>query len=673
MQPQHGVLNVLQGVVYAVLGLYFEQRWFPGTVLLFLAAFGQVTSGLMLLFGKKKRDVAVRLVALFSLGTVALLIGLHLQVAVHIIQTFTPIGAETGWTMIGSIGALLPWVLFLPIWQFIKTSQTGWKTGIQSSLLFLLILLPPAYTAAQGSAQTRYAPIQGEAVSEWIWTTWHGETTATPTQNTPVEIIRSHIRAGKVIDVHFTRSERLEDALPELIPSTPPLAGDALLIEAVVAEGKIHRPVLSQNHIGFQPGLQSLRTAKGPQSLRRWLNSPNIKKGQLLPNLWLPVLSPSDDVQGWTQQEAWLVNRHGAISLERGWTSPEALDIETLEKAILEAANHLRFHMRPNGQFAYVVKGPSGLPGGGYNFPRHAGATWFMAAVGLQNQQPRLQKAALSAAGFLKNNTTFLDDGRAYVLDPARKDGKAWVGTTALALLGLIDGELYPTLQKAYAKHLASAVDDNGKVLGDFDIGQKHFPTQPAVTYAQGQVLLALAAADTANIPGTHEAFQRAAAYVDNAYWPQPAVRMGTLDEHWMCIAADRIDRHNPQASGRAVCEAYLANESDLKHDSPLAIPAGPGGGIAEAWMAAALMDARRGIFTRNYRQAIAYGRLLMAQRYQTGDAPLLERPDALIGGFRDNPWTLDVRMDAVQHIAFALVGLRELLELKQQFDSEST
>ena len=673
MQPQHGVLNLLQGVVYAVLAAYFEQRWFPGTVLLGVAACGQAITGSLLLLGKKNTDVAIRLVALFSLGTVALLIGLHLQVSVHIIQTFTPIGAETGWAMIASIGALLPWILFLPVWQFIKTSQTGWKTGIQSSLLLLLLLLPPAYTFVQGSAQTNYASIDGVKVSEWIWAEWHGETAPIPTQDTPVEIIRSHIRAGKVIDVQSSTAKRLEEALPELIPDAPPQLGDALLIEAVVAEGPIHRPVLSQQHIAFQPGLHSLRTQKGAQSLRRWLTSPQIKKGQLLPQLWLPVLSPSEHVEAWTKNTAWLVNQNGSKGLYRGWSSPEPLTPETLDKAIIEAANHLKFHMRPNGQFAYVVKGPSGLPSGGYNYPRHAGATWFMAAVGLQSQHPRLQKAAVLAANFLKKNTTFLDDGRAYVLDPARKDGKAWVGTTALALLGLIDGELYPKLQVAYAKHLASAVDKKGKVLGDFDTSLQRFPAQPAVTYGQGQVLLALAAAQDANIAGVNDAFQRASAYVENDYWPHPAVRMGTLDEHWMCIAADRIDRHNGRAMGRAVCEAYLANESDLKHDSPLAIPAGPGGGIAEAWMAAALIDARRGIFARNYQQALAYGRLLMAQRYQTSDAPLLERPDALIGGFRDNPWTLDVRMDAVQHIAFALVGLRELLDLKQQFDQEST
>ena len=34
-----------------------------------------------------------------------------------------------------------------------------------------------------------------------------------------------------------------------------------------------------------------------------------------------------------------------------------------------------------------------------------------------------------------------------------------------------------------------------------------------------------------------------------------------------------------------------------------------------------------------------------------------------LLGGFRDNPYRLDVRMDAVQHIGSALLGVEALLD----------
>ncbi|MFT5584932.1 MAG: hypothetical protein ACI9VR_002520, partial [Cognaticolwellia sp.] len=47
---------------------------------------------------------------------------------------------------------------------------------------------------------------------------------------------------------------------------------------------------------------------------------------------------------------------------------------------------------------------------------------------------------------------------------------------------------------------------------------------------------------------------------------------------------------------------------------------------------------------------------------YQTSDAPLLGKPSTLIGGFRDNTWTLDVQVDAVQHIGCALMGAEQLL-----------
>lgn len=669
MRPSIGVLNLLQALVYGVLCAYFKPRWLPIAGLLFASALGQALTGFALLSGERFLNKAktlrfLRVAAWLSLATVALLLGLHLQLAVHIIQTFTPIGAETAWSLLAALAIALPWVIVLPIWQLLNT-PTAPKTLGSGVVVLLLLLVPPAFTAQRGAAHTRYASIDGAGAGEWLWQQWHGKATTPPQDNTQVALIRTHFRDGQVIGSKSAEAATLPEALATLLPNSPPRLGDALVLEIVREEGRLHRPFLAPTGRFLNPGIQGFRLMTGLESTRRWLAPNSIQQVRIDPQLWLPIVSTPAEAVGWTLTEGWLIDAAGAKPLLKGWTAPERLSLVGLERTVHEAAQHLRFHMKPDGKFAYVVKGPSGEPGGGYNFPRHAGGTWFMAKVGQQTGDLRIQQGTKAAADFLARHTVRLDDGRAYVIDPARKDGKAWVGTTALALLSFVEADLYPELQVRYSAFLASAVNSQGKVLGDLDRESESFPPQPAVTYAQGQVLLALATAENAEITGVSEALARAGAYVDGPYWPQPAARMAILDEHWMCIASDQLDRMGREPNGRNVCNAYLANQMDLNADSALAMPAGPAGGIAEAWMAAALMDARRGIFRRHFDQALEHGLLVLAQRYRPADAAFLERPEALLGGFRDNAWSLDVRVDAVQHIGFSLLGLAELLAMQ--------
>ena len=668
MRPSLGVLNLLQALVYGVLCAYFEPRWLPIAGLLFASALGQALSGFALLSGERFLSKAktlrfIRITAWGSLATVALLLGLHLQLAVHIIQTFTPIGAETAWSLLAATAAALPWVIVVPIWQLLNTPPASKTLG--SAIVLLLLVLPPAFTAQQGAAHTRYASIDGAGAGEWLWQQWHGNTTSPPQDNTQVALTRTHLRDGQVLGSRSIEANTLAEALSELLPTSPPRLGDALVLEIVEEEGRLHRPFLAPKGTFLNPGIQGFRLLTGLQSTRQWLTSNRIQHVRIDPQLWLPIVDTPAKAMGWTRVKGWLVDAAGAKPLLKGWTAPERMSLVGLDRTVHEAAQHLRYHMKPDGKFAYVVKGPSGEPGGGYNFPRHAGGTWFMAKVGQETGDARIQQGAKAAADFLARHSVRLDDGRAYVIDPARKDGKAWVGTTALALLSFIEADVYPELQVRYSAFLVSAVNNQGKVLGDLDRESEKFPPQPAVTYAQGQVLLALATAENAEIPGVSEALERAASYVDGPYWPQPAARMAILDEHWMCIAADQLDRMGREPKGRAVCNAYLANQMNLNADSALAMPAGPAGGIAEAWMAAALMDARRGIFGRHFDQAVEHGALLLAQRYRPSDAAFLERPETLLGGFRDNAWSLDVRVDAVQHIGFSLIGLVELLNMQ--------
>jgi len=361
--------------------------------------------------------------------------------------------------------------------------------------------------------------------------------------------------------------------------------------------------------------------------------------------------------------DAWLATSEATVALDKNWTAAPEMTPETIRTAVIRAAQHLVHNMSEDGRFAYVVKGPSGKHGTGYNYPRHAGGAWFLARVGRWSGDPEIQAGALAATDFMVKNTQQLADGRAFFFDPRRKDGQVWVGTTALALMALIDGGMYPDLARDYARHIAAAVDDSGVVRGNFNLPEKTWPEQDQVTYAQGQGLLALAAAVESGNDEVAPALERAANYVENDYWPMPAARLALLDEHWMCLAAERVSRIREKASGEQVCRAWVDSRLPLVSGTPLAPPAGAAGAVAEAIVAAAMLDIRRGTLSASWHQAIAYGELFLSNAYQPQDAAFLKNPENLVGGFRDKPWLLDVRVDAVQHIGFALMGVGELLE----------
>ena len=113
------------------------------------------------------------------------------------------------------------------------------------------------------------------------------------------------------------------------------------------------------------------------------------------------------------------------------------------------------------------------------------------------------------------------------------------------------------------------------------------------------------------------------------------------------------------EPTGADICRAYLAKEAykTPTRDHRLGPNAGAAGGLAEAVVAGAYID-------DTYRaDALAYGQWFLQNVYQESDSALLPKPRALLGGFRDNPYRLDVRMDAVQHIGSALLGVEALLD----------
>jgi len=360
------------------------------------------------------------------------------------------------------------------------------------------------------------------------------------------------------------------------------------------------------------------------------------------------------------------------------WSPAPELSPANLDRSVAAGARHLVHNLGPDGRYTYIVKGPSGDPGPGYNYPRHAGTTWFLAraATALAETEPEAaavaDEGARRALGHLYEETRTTPDGRAYVIDPTRRDGRAWGGTTALAVMALAHlvehgATVSPTertVLDGWVAQLAASVDADGKVRGEMTVSDGQFPEQLANPYGQGQVMLALAVAERAGLRIGEAALGRAAAYVDQGYLGT-ARPLATGDEHWMCLAAHAIADVRGAPAGAGLCATYVAQE---RFNAPVdggGLPpaAGPAAGAAEAVIARAwdTKDARLAAVSARY------GRLFLANQYREADTPFLGKADRLVGGFRDSQGDLDVQIDAVQHVGCALLGIEALLSGRER------
>lgn len=663
-----GLLNLVQAAVFIGLGTYFAQRWEPAAWACYATGGLQIFGGLGLLI---RADVRLaRVAAALALLTTAALVGLHLQAVAHIVNTFTPMGGEQGYAVLGVVAAGLPWVSFFPLWQLLA-SRSGRTSAATAALVAIFLVVPWVDGWQKASPDTLYPAVDGAAAAGWLYTAWSGGDPGTPPAGDgPVLLVATLVRAGARVESHTAEADDLPTALRSIRFTEPMGDQSAIYLDVAVAEGRIEAPILLRGTGGVvaRIGEDGFRGKTGVTStLETWrspqVGSRNVTRGVSVPTTRLNGLSIKDPNR-WVRMRSFMASADGTVSVHRTWSAPQPTQPDALLAAALAGGLHIARNMDAEGEYAYIIQGPSGEEGKGYNFPRHAGATWFLARLYKRTGDERIGEAARRGIAYMVKYTKFTPDGRAYVQDPTRKDGKAWVGTTGLGVLGFIELGVEPELTAQYIAFIASAVDDRGAIRGDMNTKTNAWPDQDEVTYAQGQGLLALAAAERAGVPGATAAFDRARLYVDGDYWPTPAAYFKTLDEHWMCLAAAAVQSVRGEANGQDVCRAYLGEVAlNAPHSgSPIQPYAGGAAGLAEAVIAQAELDRRAGVKGRYLDRAKAYGDLLLENAYQSSDAPLLGNWQRLVGGFRDRPWVLDVRVDAVQHIGCALLGLEQLL-----------
>lgn len=653
MRRSVGVANLLQAGVWGGAAVWLGSRWWPATTVAVICAALQVVGGLALLTGRS--PVWARRASAASLIGAAALVGGFAQGAAVIAGRFGAEAQDLALATFGGAMAAMPWLIGFPLWQVLASGRPGPQPPKVAGLALL------AGGLCAGGVALRSQPAQAwsaqpDAVSAVAAarTRWLGGLDAPiPQGEGPATVLLTPWSAGQAGETARGDGPDLHAAVEAALAKLPAPAGPEAALVLDVARTR------HEGKVALMPGESGWLSAAAGRSPTAIWRPRAVQRVPALPLSTVPGVELHGDA---TRFDSALADASGARPLKQGWSVPPALSASSARDAALAGARMLMHHQDEQGRFAYVVGGPSGEEQGGYNFPRHAGATWFLARVAARTGDTEVREAAHRGVEYMVANTTELSGGRAYVRDPTRKDKKVWVGTTALAVLAAVSAE-HPVADR-WGRFVADSVGPDGMVRGELDLATQVFPPQDRNPYGQGQTLLALAALVRGGHTDFRDALDRASAAVEGPYAPGAAGRLVVLDEHWACLAALAVRDVTGAAAGWELCRAYTANAST---DTPLPgsalhLSSGAAGGLAEAVVAAAVLDPEGPWRER----ALAFGELFLASAYRAEDAALLGKPEALIGGFRDGPGDWDVRMDAVQHIGCALLGVEALLSSAQ-------
>jgi hypothetical protein len=357
---------------------------------------------------------------------------------------------------------------------------------------------------------------------------------------------------------------------------------------------------------------------------------------------------------------------------------------ENLRAAALAAGRYLSRHVLSEGNYRYELDAVSGVETPDYNWPRHSGATWYLADTAAYAKSSDLVEPARRAALHLVERTLVDCGERRCIAAGERAD----LGSSALALLAFV--ELH---QAGFAPELAAPIRE----LSDFILSQQrpdgefmHFYDRPSrtrldeqVAYYSGEAAFALGRAarvlgDQRYVDSARRALEH---LVDPPFW-YVGWRYFWGSEHWTCHAMNELWSRAPNRKALDFCLRWQESVRNLAIDGREAMPeldsatsAGPlvlpmlTGTSSRIEAAVSTLDAakRAGVDPRELERLETGIRRSLAflMRFQLNPGPRHLMPAALLmhGGVPASPVDLRVRIDYPQHAGTAWLHYLRLLE----------
>jgi hypothetical protein len=355
----------------------------------------------------------------------------------------------------------------------------------------------------------------------------------------------------------------------------------------------------------------------------------------------------------------------------------ETLSVGHVRDGMLEAARYLARNMSRHGYFRYRVDPVTDRSLPGYNWPRHAGATFFLAQAADITQEPQLRQAALWGAALLRGQAMGVCGSVPCVGD----EPVVALGASALALLAFTE-VVHAHLDESYRTHvmeLSRFVRGQQRPDGEF----MHYydrrgarPIDRQGLYYSSEATLALARAyPITQDPADLEAAVRGLRHLVGPAWSFFGNRYYFGEEHWTCQAMAALWPYAPdpqaldfclrwQAYGRAIQQragdTFFDSDGAIGVTPVLTPRLTPVASRCEA--AAATLDVARraGVAPQELealegqlRRALA---LLLRQQFRPGPRYLFKNPHAVLGAMPGSEVDWDLRIDYAQHMGSAMV-----------------
>jgi hypothetical protein len=369
--------------------------------------------------------------------------------------------------------------------------------------------------------------------------------------------------------------------------------------------------------------------------------------------------------------------------------TPETLGDDDVRAGVLAAADYLARGVDARGRFRYLVDAPSNRTMPGYDWPRHSGATYFLAQVAGLTGDGGLSFAALRAASLLRDHALLSCGEHRCIGDANVVD----VGSTALGLLAFAEiartklDPAYALLVPELAAFLRSQQRPDGELMHQYDRAA-HAPVDVQMLYYSGEAALALSRAHTLlGDPRDLDASMRALDYLVHHGWTFFGSRYYWGEEHWTCQAMDDLwDRGLEPAQRRTLQDSldfcldwaaygrqlmYAPGDSAFDGDGaygfgPVVTPRlTPAGSRSEAGIAtldagrrAGLAASRLDPLEQQLRRSLA---MLLRHQFRPGPVHLFVDPGAVEGAMPGSEVDWALRIDYAQHTGSALVRWLEL------------
>jgi hypothetical protein len=513
----------------------------------------------------------------------------------------------------------------------------------------------------------------------------------------PREVIASVWREGRVVArAVVTRAGEHAASLDEAASAS----GATLVYESVVAEGPVVVWPEAALSLSFVPGRDGLSatfagrtTYVTPDDLlakQAYDHGITLSSMQITTGLDLPLaLAAATEALGVSARD---LLEHGVLrrirvtrtvagaSVPRAITA-DSLDASEVRRAAVAMGRYLARGVDEDGRFRYLVNAPTNQTLPGYDWPRHAGATYFVAQIAGLTGDADVGFAALRAGALLRDHA-LLHCGDLRCI--GEEDSPvADVGSTALAVLAFVElarthlDDGYALLVPELTAFLRAQQRADGELMHLYDRRAKR-PVDVQLLYYSGEAAFALSRAhgllgDARDLA----AAVRALEHLIGPAWSFFGSQYYWGEEHWTCQAMDDLWDRAPastretalefclgwQAYGRQLM--YGPDDSPLDADGaygvgPIVTPhLTPVGSRSEAGLATLEAARRAGrpgeelaVLDRQMRRSLA-----MLLRHQLpGRAYLFVDPTAIDGAMPGSEVDWQLRIDYAQHTGSALV-----------------